>query len=258
MRSLNQSAEPNELRDARSIAWPVAFAGCAIAAVAVLLRQLLPLDELYPLRVLVLSLFGGAMLFVLAAKYQLAESFGAANTVTLARGALAMLLFGLLGGGTHAAVAWLIVIIAVFGLILDGVDGSLARRRGEASAFGARFDMEADALLILAMTVLAWQFDKAGAWIVLGGALRYLFVAASYGFAWLRRELPSSRRRQTICVIQIVSLVVCLVPWVARPLSSSVALIGLLLLSGSFAVDVVWLAGRQAGMDARVPDTGKR
>jgi phosphatidylglycerophosphate synthase len=150
----------------------------------------------------------------------------------------------LLGAGTHAPVAWLVVAIALVGLILDGVDGRLARRRGEVSAFGARFDMETDALLILAMTALAWQFGKAGPWIVLAGALRYVFVAAGYGCAWLRRALPNSRRRQTICVIHIVSLVVCLLPPVTPPLSSFVALAGLLLLGSSFAIDVAWLARR--------------
>ena len=40
---------------------------------------------------------------------------------------------------------------------LDGVDGWLARRSGIASAFGARFDMEIDALLILVLAVLAWR-----------------------------------------------------------------------------------------------------
>ena len=37
-------------------------------------------------------------------------------------------------------------------LILDGVDGRVARARGEVSAFGARFDMETDALLLLCLS----------------------------------------------------------------------------------------------------------
>ena len=38
-----------------------------------------------------------------------------------------------------------------------------------ASAFGARFDMETDALLLLVLAALAWQFDKAGAWVLASG-----------------------------------------------------------------------------------------
>jgi multidrug efflux pump subunit AcrA (membrane-fusion protein) len=44
--------------------------------------------------------------------------------------------------------------------MLDGVDGWLARRHEIASRFGARFDMEVDALLILALSVLAGCGEK--------------------------------------------------------------------------------------------------
>ena len=67
--------------------------------------------------------------------------------------------------------------------LLDGVDGWLARRDQTASRFGARFDMEIDALLILALSVLAWRHDKAGEWVVISGLLRYVFVAAGAALA---------------------------------------------------------------------------
>jgi hypothetical protein len=107
--------------------------------------------------------------------------------------------------------------------------------------------METDALLILALTLLAWQLGKAGPWIVAAGALRYAFVAAGYLFAWLRRPLPDSRRRQTVCVVQIVSLIACLLPPITPPVSAIVGLAGLLVLAGSFAVDIAWLRARAAG-----------
>jgi phosphatidylglycerophosphate synthase len=102
--------------------------------------------------------------------------------------------------------------------------------------------METDALLILVLSVLAWQLGKAGAWIVLAGVLRYAFVAASFFVPWLGRELPPSRRRQSVCVVQIVSLIVCLLPVLARPASAGFALLGLVALAWSFATDVAWLA----------------
>ena len=43
---------------------------------------------------------------------------------------------------------------------LDGLDGWLARHAGMASAFGARFDVEVDALLIQALAILAWQLRE--------------------------------------------------------------------------------------------------
>ena len=51
------------------------------------------------------------------------------------------------------------------------------------SAFGARFDMEVDALLIQVLAVLAWQWDKAGPWVLMSGLLRYVFVAAGWVLA---------------------------------------------------------------------------
>ncbi|MEZ5583441.1 MAG: CDP-alcohol phosphatidyltransferase family protein [Candidatus Competibacteraceae bacterium] len=73
---------------------------------------------------------------------------------------------------------WLMILIAISVVLLDGVDGWLARRSNTVSDFGARFDMETDALLIAVLALLVWRLDKVGVWILLAGALRYLFVAA--------------------------------------------------------------------------------
>jgi phosphatidylglycerophosphate synthase len=178
------------------------------------------------------------------ARHWRATRFGAANVVTLGRAALTMLLFAALEAGPAAA--WIAVALALVVLLLDGVDGRLARRRGEASAFGARFDMETDALAILALAVLAWQYGKAGPWIVLAGAMRYAFVLASFALPWLARPLPPSRRRQTVCVVQIATLIACLTPPIAPPWSAAIGLAGLAALTASFAIDVAWLARRAA------------
>ena len=165
---------------------------------------------------------------------------GSANHVTLARLALTALLGGMLGEAP-ATVAWPAAIIAATVLLLDGVDGWLARRGGLSSAFGARSDMETGALLVLLMAALCLQVDKAGLWVLLSGAMRYLFVAAGMLWSWLRRPLPASRRRKTVCVLQVLSLLAALTPAVPAPWSGGVAAAGLLLLSYSFLVDVAWL-----------------
>jgi phosphatidylglycerophosphate synthase len=125
--------------------------------------------------------------------------------------------------------------------LLDGVDGWLARRHDIASRFGARFDLEIDALLILALSVLAWRHDKAGAWVIASGVLRYAFVAAGALAPWLRGALPPSRRRQTICVVQIAALTLVMLPSVQPPISSLLAASALGALTGSFLIDTVWL-----------------
>ena len=91
---------------------------------------------------------------------------------------------------------------------LDGVDGWVARRTRTASAFGARFDMETDALLILVLSALVWRVGKAGA---VGRRVRPDAICIRRGgmaWPWMQEPLEPSRRRQAVCVVQIVALIV--------------------------------------------------
>lgn len=164
-----------------------------------------------------------------------------ANHITTARALLVALVAALIGEPRRPAVAAGAVMASLLVTVLDGVDGWVARRRGTTSDFGARFDMEVDALLILALAILAWQYEKAGAWVVLSGLLRYLFVAAGWLLPRLRHPLPPSRRRQTICVVQIAGLMLALAPIITPPLSAQLAACALLALCYSFLVDALWL-----------------
>jgi phosphatidylglycerophosphate synthase len=167
--------------------------------------------------------------------------FGPANQVTAVRAMLVALTLGLIGepaGPRHAVAA---VVLAAFATTLDGVDGWLARRTSMASDFGARFDMEVDALLILALSILAWQYGKAGPWVIASGLLRYLFIAAGWIWPWLAAPLPSSWRGKVICVVQIAGLMLAVSPIVPWPASAFVAAASLAALAYSFLVDVVWL-----------------
>src|SRR4051794_27037258 len=90
-----------------------------------------------------------------------APGLGAANRVTLARavlvgGVAALVADGLAADGLlrPGAVATLVGLAAV-ALVLDGVDGWVARRTGTVSELGWRFDMEVDAFLILVLSICA-------------------------------------------------------------------------------------------------------
>lgn len=169
--------------------------------------------------------------------------FGAANRVTLVRLALVALLAAGIGEPLATAdwMAWGVVVVAATAALLDALDGPLARARGLESDFGARFDMETDALLILVLCLLAVHFDKAGAWVLAAGAMRYVFVLATKLWPWMARALPPSQRRKTVCVAQITSLIVCLGPIVHVPWSQAIAAASLAMLTWSFAVDIAWL-----------------
>lgn len=167
---------------------------------------------------------------------------GDANRVTLARAALTALLAGVVLTDGLVAPTWWLLCLATVAAVADGVDGRLARRQGTSSAFGARFDMEVDAAFVLVLSVLVWQLDRAGVWVLASGLMRYLFVAGACLWPWLGGRLPASRRRQTVCVLQVVALIVCLGPPLTPGWTALTAAAGLAALLLSFGIDIVWLA----------------
>ena len=184
--------------------------------------------------------------------------FGSANVVTLLRTGIAALVTGLAlealvtGTGLLAAPgeigdlwAWAAPAGALLALILDGVDGWLARRRRAASAFGARFDIEADALMVLGLSLAALASGRAGPWVLTAGALRYIFLVAGTLWPALSAPLPASFRRKAICVALGTTLVTGLVPAVPTATAGVFMSAGVLAVVYSFAVDAVWLIRRR-------------
>ena len=139
---------------------------------------------------------------------------GAANALTLLR-LLAISALPLLARPPGPAAA--LLVLAVFAL--DGVDGWLARRNADASAFGAYFDMECDALLVLSCALVLDQSERLPGFVLLPGLLRYVYVVLVW--LWPRPEAPRSRIGRYAFSMIVVSFIVSLwpvVPW-HRPLA---------------------------------------
>ncbi|SEO91108.1 CDP-alcohol phosphatidyltransferase family protein [Aquisalimonas asiatica] len=190
---------------------------------------------------------GAALLLERAVRRGMATGLGPANRVTLVRAVLCLPALGLVfhPQGVDEVARWWVVGLAAVVLVLDGVDGWVARRTGSSSAFGARFDMELDAVLLLALSVLVWYSGQVGAWVLLIGLMRYGFVAAGWLVPALNRPLPEAFRRKAACVVQGVVLVGCLVPLVPGTVATTAAAMALALLLWSFAADVCWLLSRR-------------
>jgi phosphatidylglycerophosphate synthase len=218
----------------------IALTALAVAAASGAMSDELELGTPYVAKALAGFALAGVLVLANLHHHPFAR-FGPANQVTLARAALTALLAGLIGEGIAAGAGWLAFALALAAAALDGVDGPLARASGMASDFGARFDMETDAALVLVLAVLAWQLGKAGPWVLASGLMRYSFVAAGAAAPWLRRPLPPSFRRKLVCAIQMGVLVAALAPVLAPPATSVLAAAALAALCGSFAVDVAWL-----------------
>lgn len=173
--------------------------------------------------------------------------FGWPNRVTLARAVLVAVLAGVLAlpeiVQRHGAV---LAALALAALVLDGLDGWTARLFDGATRFGARFDMEVDALLILVLSIAVALADRAGPWVLAIGGMRYAFLTAGRAWPWLRRELPFSRWRKFVCVAQGFVLAAALLPWVSPALVQASLALALAALTHSFARDTLWLWRRRA------------
>ena len=237
VRTLGQDA----LRELSAIGTLVVVAGIAIASLA-------GFGPAYTFKAIVLYAVGAAFVWRGLPGAHPHPRFGPGNRVTSLRMALSALLAAVIGQSLMQpdAIAWTIVVAATVTAVLDAADGPLARRSGLASDFGARFDMETDAWLTLVLCGLIVHFDKAGAWVLAAGLMRYAFVGAARLWPWLSGTLPASLRRKAVCVAQITTLIVCLGPIVPRALSSVLAATSLIVLAWSFAVDVRTLAKARA------------
>ncbi len=184
-----------------------------------------------------------AALVLRGAQHQRLRRFGAANGVTLLRATAVAFIVAIaaLPEPLSATLRGAVVALGIVGLLLDGVDGWLARRGGMASRFGARFDMEVDALSVLVFTFLLLRAGQAGAWVLAIGLARYIFVGVGWLWPPLRRELAPSPRRKTICVVVVSALLVAVAPFVDAAAAGIICAAALVLLLYSFAVDCVWL-----------------
>jgi len=154
--------------------------------------------------------------------------FGLPNLVTTLR---LMVTMGMLVAFAHEP-AWVLAVAALVNLLLDILDGWLARRSGQNSEFGARYDIEADALLVLTLTIILQHRGLAGAWVVMAGLWRYLYVLTPLVFPTPLGEARRSRHGRFAYVLMISCFMLTLL--LPRGVGEPLALVGTLAVSLSF------------------------
>jgi len=165
---------------------------------------------------------------------------GPADKVTLARATLVGCVTALTADSFIRAVpVALFTAITIVALVLDAVDGLVARRTHSTSGFGGRFDMEVDAYLIGVLCV--YVAPSAGLWVLAIGAMRYVYVAVSWVMPWTRRRLPPRYWRKVVAAVQAIVLLVVSADVVGEPWETAALLIALALLTESFGRDLIWL-----------------
>jgi phosphatidylglycerophosphate synthase len=187
------------------------------------------------------------LLAALVARYSRTRALRLADLVTLARGLGVCFLAGLaldaLVGGIARTGLLTMIIMGALCLTLDGVDGRVARARGEASGFGARFDVETDAAMLAVLSVAVGALGIAGWWVLAIGALRYGYVATSLVVPALRTPLPCRYSAKVVAVAQAVALLAALAFGLTQGehwVPTMFLLIALGLLCWSFGRDVIW------------------
>jgi phosphatidylglycerophosphate synthase len=172
-----------------------------------------------------------------------ATELGAANRVTLARatlvGGIAALVAQVLidtasssGAAVHSAQVIAIVALSTVALLLDAVDGRVARRTSTVSRLGARFDMEVDAFLILVLS--GYVATRVGGWVLLIGLARYAFVGAGLFWPWLREASPARHWCKVVAALQGIVLTIAVAEVLPEVVGATLLAVSLALLAESF------------------------
>ncbi len=175
--------------------------------------------------------------------------WGPANAVTAVRALLTVVLAVLVVRGASPT---LVTVLAAVALATDAVDGRVARRTGTVSGFGARFDMETDAALLLVLSVYVAR--DLGVWVLAIGLARYVFVAAKLPLPWLRGQAPYRAWCKWVAAIQGIALVVAASGLLPDRVATAALLVALALLTESFAHEAwdLWRTRQPHRTDPRV------
>jgi phosphatidylglycerophosphate synthase len=233
-----------------------AFAGSAFAVIVLAVHgQTVPPLSAGWVATLAYLLISNVLL-VRGLRHRRSVRLGPANVITMTRSTLVGLITGLVVASFTTAIAVvLLVALVIPALALDAVDGWVARRTGTTTELGARFDMEVDAFLLLALSV--YVAHSAGVWVLAIGSMRYAFVVVGWALPWFRRRLPPRYWRKVVTAVAGIALAAAasdMFGWVGNVFVAA----ALALLIESFGRDVVWLVRRRADEVAVRPPVGAK
>jgi phosphatidylglycerophosphate synthase len=185
------------------------------------------------------------------------QALGPADLVTLTRATLACGVAALVADSWQQPPALTaLVVLATTALVLDSVDGWVARRTRTVSEFGGRLDGEVDAFLIAVLSV--YVAGAVGWWVLVIGAARYVFAIAGWGLPWLRGALPFRYWRKVVTATQGIVLTAVAADVLPVPVTYVALGFALALLLESFGRDVWWLWVRRSAVPAEEEPSASR
>lgn len=177
------------------------------------------------------------------AKKHEASEIGWANLITIFRGGCIAIMSGYLFANYTIYVS----IVYIFIIVLDLVDGYVARKTNTCSHFGMMIDIECDAMGMLIAIILLLHYEILPTCYILVGLLRYLFVIHTY--LWKKRnkqiyELPPSNYRRFIAGLHMIFIAIALLPYFSQELLHSVSYVFLIPFSVTFIRDWLCVLGK--------------
>jgi len=173
--------------------------------------------------------------------------FGLANALTLFRGGLYAVVAGFVVVPATTALAWVPALCYGVGVVLDRLDGVVARSVGEETALGTRLDMAADTFGFVVAPLVAVLWGRLPIWYLAISGARYVYLA---GIHWRRlrgrpvHERPDSDLGKYLAGVQMVFITVALVPSVPTGPVFAVAPAVLAPSLAVFARDFLYVSGR--------------
>lgn len=165
--------------------------------------------------------------------FQTKPFFGVANTITLVRYVIIVLSF-LLIDFNDTTLFFYSLCIAV---VLDFFDGLAARHFNESSFFGQYFDMEIDAFFVLLMCFFYYVHGGISWWILIPGALRYIFRL--YTFCFPKPSVKEQKKTYATVIAASYFVVLLLGLITTGTLQFFILLIGSLALVSSFLIGFI-------------------
>ena len=154
--------------------------------------------------------------------------FGATNAVTSSRLVLILLMLV----SVQRQPSHVLALTALAALALQQAERWLARRDAAESRFRACYEVEVDGLFVLALSCALWTRGVAGAWILLAGLWRYLFVVIPLIVPGRRDDAPRSLYHRFAYAVLVSSFVLSLL--VPVELGRLLGALGTLAVSASF------------------------
>jgi phosphatidylglycerophosphate synthase len=99
-------------------------------------------------------------------------------------------------------------VLFLIAICMDGVDGYLARRFGQTSEAGEKFDMEIDAFLVLTLSWIHVDLQHLTWYILIPGGLKYVYEISLFWLPRRCKEILPKIVRSTIAVSFFLSLLI--------------------------------------------------